>query len=209
MNPLDIALQTAVPTLMVPKYGDLPPLDRNGHRFLAAKDGLWMEVKRNWLHLRLPLVRQLKVAMPYGSVDPLMEFAFERLPSQLVEAFALEAKQQCPIETAGWIVRNLETGEFRLMMLESLDQSRAHVHFVRPQLDDAEEMVIDLHSHGAFDAFFSGQDDIDDAGEVKISVVVGNCDREIPSVAVRLCALGMNLTLPNPVLFKEVQHGCS
>lgn len=207
MNPLDIALQAVAPTLMVPKYGNLDPMSDNGHRFLVASNGLWLQVKRNWLDLCMLLSRQYAVAMPYGEVKPVMEFDFDRLPTDLVEAFAANAKEVSPMETAAWIVRNHETGAFRLIMLESIDASEAHVHFVRPQLDEAEEMVIDLHSHGTFPAFFSGQDDRDDAGEVKISVVVGNCDLQIPSVVVRLCALGMMIKLPSPTLFKEVQHG--
>lgn len=209
MNPLDIALQSVVPTVMVPKYGNLPPMTTNGHRFLVAADGLWLEVKRNWLDLRLPLARQNTVAMPYGNVESVMEFASEPLPSHLVEAFAVAAQKASPIETAGWIVRNHVTGVFRLLMLESIEESEAHVHFVRPELDASEEMVIDLHSHGVYPAFFSGQDDIDDAGEVKISVVVGDGNEGVPSVMVRLCALGMAIKLPEPPLFKEVQHGRS
>lgn len=207
MNPLDIALQSVVPTLMVPKYGNLEPMSGNGHRFLVASNGLWLQVKRNWLDLCMLLSRQYAVAMPYGEVKQVMEFAFGRLPTDLVESFAAHAKEVSPMETAAWIVRNRVNGEFRLIMLKSIDVSEAHVHFVRPQLDESEEMVIDLHSHGAFPAFFSGQDDRDDAGEVKISVVVGNCDKPVPSVVARLCALGLMIKLPSPVLFKEVQHG--
>jgi PRTRC genetic system protein A len=204
MDPRDIVLQTVVPTVMVPRHSPIDEMPSNGHRFLMAGDGLWVEVKRSWLHLRLQLFHQDEIAMPYGLVTPVFEFAFERPPRHLVETFAAHAQKEWQVEQAAWIVRNTETGEFRLVMLESIDASGSHIHFHRPVLEEGEEMVIDLHSHGTFPAFFSGQDNLDDAGEVKISVVIGNCNQPQPSVAVRLCALGKYIPLPKPELFKEV-----
>jgi len=50
-NMLDAALQTACPTLMVPKYAELPAMDKPGQRFLSASDGLWIEIRRPWMHM--------------------------------------------------------------------------------------------------------------------------------------------------------------
>ncbi len=47
-----------------------------------------------------------------------------------------------------------------------------------------------MHSHGAHDAFFSELDDKDDAGAMKISLVLGNIDRDMPSSKMRLCMAG-------------------
>lgn len=50
MDPRDVALQSVAPVIMVPRYSDLEPLSQNGHRFLVADDGLWLEVYRPWLY---------------------------------------------------------------------------------------------------------------------------------------------------------------
>lgn len=200
MDARDIALQSTAPTLMVPLFGELDPIQGAGHRFLAARDGLWLDIKREWLELRIPLARQQMVAMPYGILDSKIEFLFGKLPTALIQAFVTKAKQVAPDECAGWIVWNALQGDFRLLMLENISAGLAHVTFHRPELEDHEHLVIDIHSHGKLKAFFSEEDNLDDAGEVKISVVVGNLDQEEQTIRARLCAMGMFVTLPAPSL---------
>ena len=55
MDARDIALQQSAPVVTVPRYGGFTPLTDNGHRFLVTGDGLWLEARRPWLYLRVPL----------------------------------------------------------------------------------------------------------------------------------------------------------
>ncbi|WP_406868143.1 Mov34/MPN/PAD-1 family protein [Paraburkholderia fungorum] len=69
----------------------------------------------------------------------------------------------------------------------------------QPALKPHESLAIDVHSHGDGAAYFSAQDDADDIGEVKISGVLGGLGTGgTPSVAFRLCVLGMFVPLKVP-----------
>jgi PRTRC genetic system protein A len=56
---------------------------------------------------------------------------------------------------------------------------------------DGEHIVVDVHSHGLHTAFFSAEDDADDAGAMKVSLVLGNLDQERPTSKMRLCMAGL------------------
>jgi len=97
VHPLDIALQTACPTVMVPMYGELAPLEKTGHRLLSARDGLWLEVHRPWMHLIWPIA-QTDFPTPYGQVEKKVELAFGKIPMELITRFASDAKTALPNE---------------------------------------------------------------------------------------------------------------
>lgn len=195
MNPRDMALQTLTPTVMVPRHEDFTPLASIGHRFLVASDGLWMEIRRAWLYARLPVARQAGVPMPYGVVTPVLELLCGKVPKQLLVAFEGLAQAALPNETAAVVIWNEVTGEMRLQPLEAVSASAAHVTYKMSETDEGEHVVMDLHSHGASRAFFSGTDDADDATAIKVAGVVGNLDKPEPTYAFRLCALGRFVTL--------------
>lgn len=193
MDPRDVALQSVAPVIMVPRYSDLEPLSQNGHRFLVADDGLWLEVYRPWLYVRKPIAQQKQVAIPYGSLSEVVNIRCPKIPKALIQQFVDRAKGQPGIECASWITWSEETDEFRLRQLSEISAGRAHVRVHRPTLEEGEHLVVDLHSHGAFAAGFSQTDNKDDRGEIKISVVVGDCDSPVQTFASRLCVMGIYL----------------
>lgn len=195
MDARDIALQHSAPVVTVPRYGEFESLTDDGHRFLVTSDGLWLEARRPWLYLRVPLVRQNSVPMPYGCVGRELSLAFGKIPRHLVVEFFRYAVDRCPEECVGWIVWNSITGEMRLVFMREMSSGCSHVRYERPALNDDEHLVVDMHSHGRLSAFFSTEDDRDDRGEFKIAGVVGNCDRVRCSTAFRLCANGLFLPL--------------
>lgn len=189
MDPRDQALQAVTPTVMVPRFTAFEPLVSNGHRFLSASDGLWLEVRRPWLYLRKRIAEQTKVAMPYGILTEEMEFA-GRIPRYLIDEFVQEAARRCPSECAAWVTWHESTWRWQLRHLEEQSASADHVDVIRPVLPDGEHLVLDLHSHGRGSAFFSRQDNLDDHGEYKIAGVVGHVDTQ-PVLLLRLCAGGL------------------
>lgn len=189
LDPRDALLQAHTPTIMVPRYGELAPLEKNGHRYLVAAHGLWLEVRRPWLHARVPIAFS-PVLMPYGQPEQQIVYAFgEEALVQLQMHFLRSARIAMPNECAAWGVYDERTGTLGYWPLMSDAASPGSVTFHRPRLAEHEHLAVDLHSHGAGAAFFSEADDEDDAGEVKISVVVGTLDSE-PTFATRLCLLG-------------------
>lgn len=174
-------------------------MDGNGHRFLIAADGLWIEIKRTWLHIIWSIAQQTDVAIPYGSLRRKAQFAFGKLPVDLIRTFAADAAAALPNEAAGWLVWNEETRQLEYLQLPPVSVGSGHIQFERPALAPYQSLAVDLHSHGAGAAFFSSQDNQDDAGEVKISGVIGSLTPEgdrLPTIEFRICALGVTIPVP-------------
>lgn len=203
-HPLDALLQKQVPTVMVPRFEFFTPLAHDGHRFLAASDGLWIEVRRPWLHLIWPLAQQTQVAMPYGALQPVVEHKI-KLPRHLFLRFAEEARVHLPNEHAAWVTC-LEDGTvaYRDVGVNTATPSR-HVYKM-PELGEGEHPFIDLHSHGVEKAFFSPKDNESDLGEYKIAAVLGHCDQMTPQLKLRLCVGGIFIPLFSGLLDMETSH---
>ncbi|AMU14865.1 jamm isopeptidase [Burkholderia cenocepacia] len=207
--PLDVALFDSAPIVAVPKHAKFVPLQDVGHRFLATAEGIFVEVRRPWLHV-IQLLTKLpenSPRPPYGLIMPKIELSFGRLGVAIpfVQGFAEEARAALPNEHAAWIVWDAEAQKLEYKALHVTTSSPGSIAFERPDLPPHQSLAIDLHSHGTGPAFFSGTDDADDAGEVKISGVLGGLgDGNTPSVAFRLCVLGITIPLkvPAEAIFK-------
>jgi PRTRC genetic system protein A len=200
---LERKLWESAPTVAVPKFAEFKELEGIGHRFLATAEGLFVEVRRPWLHLIQPVapLNGQTVRPPYGAIKPKVKLAFERLGALFpaVREFVKAARAAAPNEHAAWVVWNTITGDLQYRELKINNASPGSISYERPTLDAHESLVLDLHSHGTAAAFFSATDNNDDAGEVKISCVVGGlADGKMPSIQFRLCALGMFLPLNVP-----------
>ncbi len=201
---LDSKLWDSAPTVAVPKFAEFQELQEVGHRFLATAEGLFVEVRRPWLHLIQPVapLNGQTVRPPYGTVKPKVKLAFERLGAAFpfVRNFIEAARAAAPSEHAAWVIWNSLTGDLQYRELKITNASPGAISYERPAPEPHESLVVDLHSHGATAAFFSDTDNQDDAGEVKVSCVVGDlADGKSPSIQFRLCALGLFLPLNVPV----------
>lgn len=197
MHPHDEILQSTCPTVMVPRFGNLEPLVASGHRFLSASDGLWIEVKRPWLHLVWPIALQNDFAMPYGALEKKVQFSFDHIPQSLMDAFIVDATAALPNEFGAWLIWDDFDQELKYRPLHSREAGPGHLEVDRPSLEDHESLAIDLHSHGHGKALFSPIDDRDDRGEVKISGVVGKLGRDgAHTMVFRLCTGGVYIDIP-------------
>lgn len=192
-DPRDLAIATVASVSIVPAFTPLEELSEPGERYLAAADGLWLELRRAWLYARLPVAPSL-YTLPYGSTSRRVTL-IAPIAMSLVQQFVEQAAVCCPHETAGSILFNESTGAYRYRPADIDYASAGAVRYRLPALEDGDHLVVDLHSHGRLGAFFSSTDDADDAGSVKIALVVGNCDRDSPSIAARLCIKGMFLDM--------------
>lgn len=188
MNALDKNLQSLFPTVMVPRFEPLAQMTANGQRLLAAKDGLWLEVRRSWLHLRLPLSSS-PIPLPYGTLEATVQFAFGQELLPLIRRFEREARAAFPLEHAAWLVWDAASERLDYESVRITSQGRGYVRYERPGERPGRLPCVDLHSHGAFPAGFSATDDTDD-DDTKLAIVFGNCDLIRPSVAARLCVQG-------------------
>jgi PRTRC genetic system protein A len=192
MNILDMTLQRSFPTVMVPRNEAVAAMPTAGERLLVAENGVFLEVRRPWLSL----VRQIaefnvRTAIPYGRVTPSTRLLCETIPADLVGAFAGMARKAHPMETGAWIVWSPSTQAFRLAPVGIVTHTAGSLKYQPPALAGDEVLVMDCHSHGRHPAYFSSTDNEDDRHDVKMALVIGNCDRSTPSIAVRLCAKGI------------------
>lgn len=206
-HPLDLTLQGQVPTVMVPKFGAFTPLRRDGHRFLAASNGLWLEARRPWVHLIWPVALQDRVAMPYGDLQAKIDLTI-KLPMHLFLRFAAEARDQLPNEHAAWITCRAD-GSLAYRQVAVLEATPDRHRYHMPTLEAGEHPFIDLHSHGRDRAYFSPVDDASDFGEYKIAAVLGHCHRDTPQLDVRLCAGGLFIPLLRGAFQREDIHAAT
>ncbi|USS42782.1 PRTRC system protein A [Burkholderia glumae] len=200
---LDNALFDSAPVATVPAHAEFAPLQDIGHRFLIAAEGMFIEIRRPWLHL-IQQISTIEGATrpPYGKIEPKMEFAFGRLGAaqHLFRRFGEEANSASPNEHAAWIIWNDRDRQLEYKPVSIKSATPDSLDIDRPALAAHESLVVDLHSHGIDPAFFSPTDDADDIGEVKISGVIGGLAAGTEKTVVfRLCALGRPVHLKVPV----------
>lgn len=186
---MDDFLRSAYPLVMAPTETVLNPPEKDGIRYIVASDGLWQDIQSNWLYVLRRIAGAAKQTTPFGTLETQLVFKCSSPPVKLWRAFIAEAQKALPNECAGLIVWNCVTNTWRLTMREAANSSASHIEYVNPELHENEVGVIDVHSHGKLNAFFSTTDNLDDAHSIKISAVFGNI-HSTPTILLRLCVLG-------------------
>jgi len=198
---MDIALLAAAPVAAVPRYAPFHPLQESGHRFLLAADGLYLEVRRPWLHYIHQLAKHTAVAIPFGEIAKKCELDFGSIGSALpqMKEFAAKAKADAPLEAAASLLWNHAEKSWRMEYPKIIGEATpGSIQFEQVVPGEDESLAIDLHSHGHLGAFFSETDNADDRGSVKIAGVLGDLDKAQPTVAFRMCVLGLYIEIPVP-----------
>ena len=198
---MDMALLAAAPVAAVPRYAPFHPLQESGHRFLLAADGLHLEVRRPWLHYIQQLAKHTAVAIPFGEMTKKCELDFGTIGSalELMREFAAKAKADAPLEAAASLLWNDKEKTWRIAYPKVIGEATAgSIQYEQVVPGEDESLAIDLHSHGHLGAFFSETDNADDRGSVKIAGVFGDLDKAQPTVAFRMCVLGLYIDIPVP-----------
>lgn len=187
---MDEAIQATFPLIAAPTQGSIPPASASGTRYLVASDGVWRELTLPWVRFRHQLAAAA-MRLPYGELEPMIEIRCGGIPPELIREFVADAREACPNEVAGVFLWHEPSDSWRYERRESMSASGSHIDYqeVRP-LDD-EHIVVDVHSHGRHPAFFSSEDNADDAGSMKFSLVLGNLDQAQPTSEMRLCMAGV------------------
>ena len=198
LDPRDAALLASCPALVVPRFSPLPSM-QPGQRILLARNGVFLQVKREWMACTHRVVRwPAGMPLPYGEVEEGLELAFGKIPLALLAQFVERGRAALPNEIAGGIVYDSTNGETRLVRFEAIRSGRGHIAYRLPDLPPTQAIAVNLHTHGVLPSFFSAEDDHDDRGGVKIAGVFGDLDRSRPSACFRLCLNGVFKDLPIP-----------
>jgi PRTRC genetic system protein A len=197
MDARDVALQAACPVVIAPRFGPLPEM-APGQRLVVAANGLFVQIKLDWLDCVRCLTPQgVGLPLPYGAVQESLRFAFGVLPIRLIEQFIEAGRQALPNEAAGALIYSRSRGGLRLVMCEPVHCSPARIDYRVPPLAADETLAVDLHTHGRAAAFWSADDDRDDRG-IKIAGVFGRLHEPRPEACFRLVINGLYKPLPHP-----------
>lgn len=176
MNNKDILIQKYLPTVTVPSYEHIPPLETGKTRFLMGEGGLYLETLQPWGALAKQLWRSER-RLPYGRVcehDSFKEVFKEIKP--LLKKYAIPQAADKALsgkEWAGYIVFSRRDGTYHYCPVEQ-NATGAKVEYGIPLLPEGFCLAVDVHSHGQISPFFSHTDDEDDLGGVKIAIVLGD-----------------------------------
>ena len=189
---MDQAILQAFPLLAASSTGDAAPATQDGMRYVVGKSGIWREINLPWVRARHQVAHAM-IDLPYGETFDMIEFRCGPVPREAIRQFAEEARQAAPTEIAAAFLWNKETGQWRYARREAISSSADHIEYREVKVLEDEHLVVDVHSHGKTRAFFSAEDNRDDRGTMRVSLVLGELDREVPSSAMRLCLAGFML----------------
>jgi PRTRC genetic system protein A len=190
MSLTDEAILKTFPLLAVPASGCPAPAAASGTRYLVAHNGLWREISLPWVLVRHQIASSV-LQLPYGALCAEVEFRCGPVPLALLGAFGGEARAHAPQEVAGAFLWNAASRRWKYASRPVRCAGDSHVAYDEVRLAQDEHLVVDVHSHGHHPAFFSAQDDRDDAGAMKVSLVLGNLDQPRRSCRMRLCMAGL------------------
>ncbi len=198
----DRAVQMNFPVCVAPQTASVSSPEKNGTRFILARDGVYRELSTDWM---VRTKRHATCCLPYGEQSESLQFLIAAPPDELWRAFVQEARNVFPNECAGWFVWNPINMKWRMVMRQAISASSNRIDFQEPTLGEDEVAVVDIHSHGPHRAYFSSIDDSDDAGGIKIAAVIGRVNSSQPEFAMRLVAIDeiLPLTLTGQGHFAE------
>lgn len=117
-----------------------------------------------------------------GSVQ--FELTAPKIPKSIFNKVIQLFEENSNREYALQIFYNSKKEEYELFVPEQR-ATASTVEFVRNDKKENEmDLMMDIHSHASFSAFFSGTDNRDELG-IRLYMVIGNLDKEIHSVAFR------------------------
>lgn len=205
MNGFDAMILAAYPLAMASCDGPFEEMVSDGCRYIVAKNGLWREVRSDFIHCLLPIAVRKGLTVPYGELHPFVNIRVPTVPGEMWLEFKQAAIAAMPNECAGGILFNKKLKTWRLCMRESISASPVRVHYKEVQLQADEVLVVDIHSHGNLEAFFSDTDDRDDKGSIRFSAVMGRVGSANPQLRSRLCVIDQFLKVTfGPNMAQEV-----
>lgn len=192
---LDAILQSEYPLHIVGQIAGFTPLAKPGSRFLLTKHGLALEACNGVYHsIEYLALADTEITLPYGEVETgvtTIDPDAAQALRPLINGFLGMAEEAFPKETIMLIVK--APGKPPRTVAPGCNASVARLDYDFSMLEEGEEVIVDIHSHGQFAAGFSTTDDLDDAkyrGHLKTCYVLGNVDREAYTIAQRWVARG-------------------
>lgn len=185
MGAMDQMLAQTFPVALAPREGELEQAEKAGMRYIVAANGLWREVTLPWVRA-VHQIAHAELPTPYGAMQECVEIKCAGLPAELRRRFMQDAQAAMPNEMAAAMIWNSQTDAWRYELRQNKVVRPDYVAYQEVTLSEVEFLVLDLHSHGNYPAFFSQEDDRDDHGSMRFSGVVGSLSSGEITSAMRL-----------------------
>lgn len=127
--------------------------------------------------LEIPKIESEIVFLPDGKIPHTLLAEVESFFRRVIEV------KKTPVEAMIWIMWNEEKGYFLHVPRQIV--SKASAKYDWTDLPENSSIIVDIHSHADFGAFFSGTDDNDDKDRVGFSGVIGHNNTDSRSYAWR------------------------
>jgi PRTRC genetic system protein A len=182
----------------VHKEAPLPPNDARGYQFILADAGVYLRAENRFFDVLLPIARcSIRGLAP---LQPHFRLKVPRLPGRLTAAVLADARRA-----------RRRDGQLK-EALYHFKHDGARVRVLKPAQrataagvvgveSNPVDVILDLHSHGNLNAFWSGTDDGDEQG-FRVYGVIGRLDTK-PEVRLRLGVYGYWFPLSVSLLFDE------
>jgi len=189
----DAALLSTFPLLPQPIHSELHPLNAGERRMVMGCNGVFIQAKTHTLDLSMK-VSESPSQLPYGEVEEKINLTHGRIDRELIEQFFLDAVKACPNED-GVLIYWDKQKECYALSSRSVQSGIGHVRIPCQEIDE-QFVLLDIHSHGEFESYFSSTDDKSETYGVHISTVLGDCQStESITIKTRLCVDGRFFTL--------------
>ena len=183
---------------LVARHG-LPPRSGLAYDYVLAGDGLYLVSENAHLRVRVPVARCTVRGLPPAYAE--CSLLHGRLPSGCWETILRAARCAGAVGCEVLLMVGYDSTHGYRMMLPRQVVGPASVYY-RP----AEDLVMELHSHGDGAAHFSSTDTADEQ-RLRLYGVVGRLDRPRPHVALRVGVYGAFLPVPWASVFDGDPNG--
>jgi PRTRC genetic system protein A len=182
-------------TYLVHKTDPLPPNDAQAYQYVLAANGLFLRAETRFWRACLPLARrQVRGLQP---LRPYFELKVSRLPVSLLCEVVSDARRQRRGDGLNEALYQFRHDGRRIRVIRPAQ--RATPGSVQSEQACSPDTILELHSHGNMEAFWSATDDRDEQGACLYGVI-GRLDSR-PEMLLRLGIYGYRFPLPLSLLF--------
>ena len=181
--------------LIVQDDGKLPPIPDCLYAYIMAGNGVFLYAKRDDLEVLISVARATIAGLP--PLEPFVKMP--RVPAILLHHVLNASKENLPNEILFWFNFNCDRQMWNLDAPLQIC-SPASVFPMDKNNPLGTKALIDLHSHGLLDAFFSRTDNRDEQG-LRIFAVIGRVNKK-PLILVRVGVYGNYWNIPAEMVFE-------
>ena len=150
----------------------IPPFDTNVlFEYIVAANGVFIRAEKPGLKVLLKLHPMDTIKNAVRGLEALREYVeVERMPAGILESVMQQSEYALPNEMLFYLQDAAESWE---LVIPEQRTSPVECAPIRPDDPAAQNALVEIHSHGNLDAFFSHTDDQEEAFGFRIFCVIG------------------------------------